>query len=406
MHQVQSSDSGHQSPGLSAAFAANAEALDNWAGASLKKVHDVAHHLIGKRYGSMPVRQYFAGGSQGGHEGFLVVQRYPKDYDGVIAYYPAYNFTGGVFNANHTTKAWFTVPGAALSAGKVGALNSAVLAACDALDGAVDELVSNTAACRAVFDVAALRCPSGADEGDACLSDVQIAALRTADAPTTWRYPLMAGGMSGSGAPVFLGAGSEMAVWVFGLAGSLGLGSTTFHNSILGTFADQYIKHVITKNPDFDSSTFNPGDWQEQAQAASRQIDASSVDIDAFKSKGGKLIMVHGTVDMLVNPGYSIDYHARLVAKYGRPTADTFTRFFTIPGLGHGIGPFLASWDSLAALDRWVEGGAAPDGQVVYDANPGAKLGRSRPLCAYPLWPKYQGSGDVASSASYTCAAS
>jgi len=154
------SDSGHQSPGLSAAFAANAEALDNWAGASLKKVHDVAHHLIGKRYGSMPVRQYFAGGSQGGHEGFLVVQRYPKDYDGVIAYYPAYNFTGGVFNANHTTKAWFTVPGAALSAGKVGALNSAVLAACDALDGAVDELVSNTAACRAVFDVAALRCPS------------------------------------------------------------------------------------------------------------------------------------------------------------------------------------------------------------------------------------------------------
>jgi hypothetical protein len=140
--------------------------------------------------------------------------------------------------------------------------------------------------------------------------------------------------------------------------------------------------------------------------AAGTIMDVSDVSLDAFRAKGGKIIMTHGTADDFITPHNSIAYYKRQVAQFGQARLDGFLRFYEIPGLGHGFGVFNAKFDSLGALREWVENGKAPAGLTVVDGNQGPTANRARPLCEFPEWPKFTGApGSENSAAGFTCVA-
>ena len=130
-------------------------------------------------------------------------------------------------------------------------------------------------------------------------------------------------------------------------------------------------------------------------------MSANSTNLDAFKQRGGKLIFFHGLVDDFISPYSSIQYYNRIKAKYDAALPD-FVRFYTIPGMGHVTGVFNARVSSLETLEAWVEKGQAPGDMLATDANKDTQ-GRSRPVCQYPAWPHYDGTGDINSAKSFSC---
>src|SRR5215472_8315173 len=175
------SDGGHKGgPGFDGSFALDEEALVNYGKQSVKKTHDAAMAVIKKAYGRAPERFYFIGGSQGGHEALDAAARYPQDYDGVVAHYPAYNVTMLHLGSLNVGRALYASGGAGwINPKKVKLIDDAVYAKCDPLDGVKDGIISDVAGCNAAFDIKALRCPNGADAGDTCLSDAQLKAVAT-----------------------------------------------------------------------------------------------------------------------------------------------------------------------------------------------------------------------------------
>lgn len=399
------SDSGHQAkPGQdAAAFADNAEALANFAGDQLKKTHDVARALIAQAYGQAPRRTYFQGNSQGGHEGFIVIQRWPQDYDGVVAVHPVYDFTALQTDGVLIGQAVYNNPGGWLPPAKVALLGQKVLAACDELDGLRDGLIGNVRACGKAFSLAGLRCAGGADTGPDCLSDAQIRTLSimAADMPLG---VTLAGGVDRFGKwPVLEGASMNGRFNPFGKAGAKPRPPGP-DDSFLHMMGDQMVRFMVVRDPAYDTLGFDAGAHAAALQALSRQIDASDPDISAFQKRGGKLLLMHGTVDMAVTPYNTIAYYERLKARFGEAPLRRFVRFYVVPGFGHGDGPFQVGWDSLGALDAWADRGVAPGPQVASDTAK-ATAGRTRPLCEYPAYPRYAGSGDPGQASSFACAA-
>lgn len=390
------SDSGHPSV-LGPAFGLNDEALVNYAHAAIKKVHDVAVVLIRTRYGSAPEHFYFAGNSKGGHEAMMAAQRYPEDYDGIIAFHPVYNMIGtGLAPVQYAKQIFRTdesgnYPGF-LSRDKGAMLNAAVIEACDLTDGLKDGIISDPGACR--FDLAKLRCPGGGDQGDHCLSDQQIKSVQTVAGTVDFGFPLRNGVISFPGFPILEGSN-----WA---ADAIGPSPKDFppRNGILT--GAQTIKFWILRDLSADPLKFEPAAHWKEVVRASSILDANDVDLSRFEARGGKFLLVHGTVDTIVNPYSSIEYYNRLVAQFGRARVDGFVKFYLVPGFGHGgffFQQFEASWDALSALEDWVERGVPPSNQVVTDlCNK-----RSRPLCEYGTYPKYNGSGDPNDAGSFSC---
>ena len=395
------SDGGHKGkPGFDGSFGLNDEALLNFGKESVKKAHDAATAVIHKAYGRRPDRFYFIGGSQGGHEALDAAARYPLDYDGVVAHYPAYNVTMLHLGSLNVGKALYADGGAGwLNPQKTKLIDDAVYAKCDALDGAKDGIISNVTGCNAAFDLSALRCPNGADTGDTCLSDAQIRAVRT---------------ISSSYKPGFPIAGMDtFPKWAL-LDGARFQGPSNFgqvrqpsnplsgKEALLYSAGDQTVKFIITRNPEYDPMKFDPKQWRTRIATVASIMDVTDVSLEKFRARGGKIIMTHGTADDFITPYNSIEYYNRQLAHFGQERLDSFLRFYVIPGFGHGFGGFNAKFDSLVALQNWVEKGQAPSGLTAVDANPDAN--RARPLCEWPKWPKFIGApGTENAAASFTC---
>jgi hypothetical protein len=197
------SDSGHQANALGSQDAssfANDEAVRNFGGDALKKTRDAAVFLINARYAAgAPTKAYFAGGSTGGREALAAIQRWPADWNGAIAWYPAWNDAAALLFGQKVNRT-LAQPGAYPNTAKKGLILQASLEACDGLDGIVDGLVSNQLKCNATYDPAtatvngtALRCAGGADTGDTCLSDAQITALKTLNTGARFNFHLASG---------------------------------------------------------------------------------------------------------------------------------------------------------------------------------------------------------------------
>jgi feruloyl esterase len=394
------SNGGHKgAPGFDGRFGLDDEALLNFGKQSIKKTHDVAMVIIKKAYGRAPSRFYFIGASQGGHEALDAAARYPQDYDGVVAHYPAYNVTMLHLGSFNVGRALYENGGAGwLDAKHLKLLTDAVYAKCDDLDGARDGIISNVAACNSAFDAKTLRCASGA-AGDACLSDAQLKAIATIT--SDYKPGLAVAGMDAFPKWALLEGATFSQRSTFGEAPQPS-NPLSGKEPLLYSAGDQTIKFIITRDPMFDPMTFDPKKYAKDVARSASIMDVSDVSLEKFRARGGKIIMTHGTADDFITPHNSVAYYKRQVAQFGQPRLDSFLRFYMIPGFGHGFGIFNAKFEALPVLEAWVEKGQAPSGLTAIDANPNAN--RTRPLCEYPKWPRFTGApGTESSAASFTC---
>ncbi len=424
---VYGSDSGHtlKPPfifGRDGSFATNAEALNNFAGDALKKTHDAARFVINARY-LLPVKKtYFLGGSTGGREALAVVQRWPSDFDGVVSFFPAWNSAAMTLQFGRVARA-MAQPGAYPNVAKRILLQNAAMAKCDALDGVADGIVSNVSACNAAFDPSnatvdgsvggtPLRCPGGVDTGDTCLSDAQITALKVMDTPAKFNFGLASGETQYPGVNVW---GSDLGIpynkpelalnQILGLNALAPVHPITPDMPYGAIFYDQWTKYFVTGDANFNGLTLdpeNPGNYASRISALSSLQDVNKTDLSAFLARGGKLLIAHGLADVLVSSRATANYVDRVRTSMTRANADKFLRYYEVPGYGHSVSnQFNLGWDSVTALENWVERDVAPVNQVAIDKT--GVPGRSRPLCEYGTWPKYKGSGDVNLAVNYSC---
>jgi feruloyl esterase len=423
-YAVFGSDSGHQANAFGSqdgSFALNLEAARNFNGDALKKTRDAAMALINARYASVgPTRTYFAGGSTGGREALTSVQRWPADWDGAIAWYPAWNDAASLLGGLRMSRA-LAQPGAYPSSAKRVLVYLAAMEACDGLDGVVDELISNQQACNARFDPVTatyngvpLRCPGGFELGDSCLSDAQINALKTINTATRFKSPMASGetqypGYNVWGADLGISAinnpQENMVTYLaFGWIAPTPGAPMPAYVPYISQLTDQWIKYSVTRDPTFNSLALDPenlGIWAGRVSEMSAHLDTRT-DISAFVARGGKLLLAHGVHDVLVSSRATADYYRRLQAQFGAYNVERFARYFEVPGFGHTASTtFNATWDSLTALEQWSERDVAPRNQVVTDSYRSPT--RTRPLCEYPRWPRYNGTGDATLAASFTC---
>ena len=426
------SDSGHQAGPAGSrdgSFGANDEALHNFGGDALKKTRDVAGSLIEARYGTKAQRTYFAGGSTGGREALIAVSTWPQDFDGAIVLYPAWNATALNLHLGRVTQA-LAQPNAYPSRAQRKLVFDAALQACDGLDNVVDGLISNQSACEARFDPstatlngASIVCPAG-QNNDSCLTPQMINALKVFGQSTLLPYRLASGENVSPGYTVW---GTDLGIPATGMNAIQTALQPTVLTLTFGvqqpanpmppvvdatntppygsTFWDQWVKYFVTRDANANPLTLdplNPGPWQQRIIDLGAIQDANRTDFSGLRTKGGKILMAHGIHDGLVPNRESQQFMSRVRQTMGSAAVADFMRYYEIPGYNHAVSTqFNAAWDSLTTLENWVEQGIAPPPQVVADT--AAVAGRTRPLCEYPSWPRYNGSGDVNLAASFTC---
>lgn len=386
---------------LNARFGLNDEERRNFASEGLKKTHDVAVSLMRARYGAAPARMYFVGGSTGGREAMMVVDRWPADYDGVLAAYAAWNQIESDLQFIRISQAIYSKrpdgESGRLPPAKTRLLYNAVLNACDAQDGLKDGIISNPAGCQ--FSDAALDCADGKDH-KGCLSNAQQRTVSETFLPVASAFLVQNGLNFEPGFNTLRGTD---------LTDNMGLFRHAFHppipilNSFYYIVGDGVLRFFLTKDAHFNALTFDTktgGKWLPEIQRQSVEDDASLADLSAFQSRGGKLLLVHGTADSTIPTNASVLLYKRIRDAMGQERADSFLRLYLIPGYGHGHGVFNAGFDTVGVLDAWADKNVAPVNLVVSDQNKAAA--RTRPLCAWPAWPKYNG-GDANSATSFVC---
>jgi feruloyl esterase len=403
------SDSGHQAASADdASFALNAEALHNFGYQHIRKTLDAVRQVAIAHYGRAPRRVYYNGGSTGGREGLTAAIRWPEAYDGVIAWYPVSSYMGlrlwgallarGVYEDD--AAGW--IPPA-----MVERIQREAIARCDALDGVADGLVSNPDACRrgSAAALEALRCRAGETGHPAnCLTAAQ--AERTM---RIYHQGYSLPFAFANGARDYLGYNS-----LEGIAMQLGSQPALLSPPRSGPNAHhvdrayQFFRYFVNQGRDFDIRQFDvtaPGPVRDRILEISGLFDATATDLSRFAARGGRIIWLHGHDDPSVSPLENRRNVQAIIARMGQEQADRFLRYFEIPGLAHGGGRFAPQWESLAALDAWVEHGTPPDGAAITDGTRGETRGRTRPLCRFPSWPKFMGSGDERVAASFSCVA-
>jgi feruloyl esterase len=339
--------------------------------------------IIQAFYGSPARYSYWNGCSSGGKQGLMEAQRYPADFDGIVAGAPANYWTHLMASLIWIGQATLKDPAAYIPKEKYAVIHKAALDACDPADGLMDGMIENPVRCR--FDPQVLEC-KGAD-APTCLTTRQVEAARKIYAalknPRTKEeiYP-------------GLEPGSELG-WEPPAGGP-------------GPFSipDDHFKYVVFKNPDWDFRTLN---FDEHVALADKLdngvLNATNPDLKAFASRGGKLIIYHGWNDNLIAPRNAINYYSSVMKITGSAATSKSVRLFMVPGMGHcGGGDGLNTVDMMEPLEQWVEKGTAPD-QVIGSRRVAGKIERTRPLCAYPNVAQYKGSGSIDEAANFTCAA-
>ncbi len=379
---------------LNAKFARNAEMQRNFAGDQLKKVHDTVVEIVRMRYGHAPQRMYFIGGSTGGREALRVAQRFPADYDGVLAAYAAWDQVELDLQFMRTAQALYA-PGGFLGRAQVRLITKTVDESCDAEDGLRDGIVSDPAGCHVTAEQ--LRCKDGKSH-HGCLSDAQWHTLETFATPQRTAMPLSDGVDSIPGYNVLAGAGLGHTTGMLPFA----LHSPVFLlNSFGYVIGDDVTRNFLPAGHHYNSLKFDTmtgGPWLDQLVIGAKEMDATNADLRPFFAHGGKLILVHGTADNIIPTNSSVEYYERLRAKVGEASLGDSARLYLVPGLGHGFGRFNGGFDTIGVLDAWADRGVTPVDLTVTDNH----NGRTRPLCEWPQWPRYN-AGDVKSASSFTC---
>ncbi len=436
-------DTGHEGPNPE--FALSRAAEIDFGYRAVHVTQAAAKRLISAYYGRMPRYSYFKGCSTGGRQALMEAQRFPQDFDGIIAGAPIYDFSlKQAFNAAWAAKALFGDGRKGLiSLQQLKTLGAAVYAKCDGLDGQEDGLIDDPRNCP--FDARQDLPECDGSSSEACFTEAQISAIsKIYQGPGKFfkrpgeTYPgHVPGGewLPGTDMENRLTGG-----WDLYLIGQTSRPGEAVKDSGLDAYLDSYggdpFLPVQLRNadnffrffawspdrPEFDFLTELDFAKMPAQFASEAAIDARDPDLSVFHQRGGKLILWHGWADVGLIPVRTIQYFEAVRNSVGNDIADEFVRLFMAPGVYHcegGPGPDL--FDDLTALERWVEEDQAPERMEAFkmpDApRPPGYIGErtgladidqaefSRPLCAYPNVARYSGSGAIRLSESYECVA-
>jgi len=428
---IVSTDTGHDNAANSdpakqgtVAFGHDYQARLEYSEKALDSVATTAKQIVSAYYGRPASHQYFLGCSNGGREGMVFAQRFPEQFDGIVAQSPAFAVPKAAI-----AEAWDTQTFASLAksegleqksglpdltrtfaASDFALLSNAVAKTCDADDGVADGMVQDLKACttaRMRPALNAITCKGAKDAS--CLSRDQIDALiRSLGGPhdskghalyASWPWDMGIGGIG-------------WLIWKVGMPGGMDsinvmLGSPAMSGLFITPPADvaatteANLRYQLSFDFDHDapkifarSAEFPRSGWD--------LVGAQATDLDAFRKHGGKLIVPHGGSDPIFSINDTIDWWQKVdAANHG--SAASFVRVYAVPGMNHcAVGPATDQYDALTAVVNWVENGKAPD-RIEAKAGPMTPWpGRGRPLCAYPKIARYT-SGDVNSSQSFVC---
>lgn len=380
-----STDTGHSNrPGNEAWPLGHPELLTDFASRGIHMTARAAKALIAAHYGEGPRYSYFTGCSCGGGQALSEAQRYPADYDGIVAGAPA----------NHPTRMWpgelyaawatHREPANLIPNEKLPVITQAALEACDALDGLRDGLIDDPRNCP--FDPGILECKGG--DGAGCLTAAQVDSVRKI--------------YEGLKDP----ATGERFWWGYEPSSEAGWPGHIQNPFFIPL---SYFQYMAFANPKWDWKAFSFADagnfrlLEEASHRLGPTLDSVEPDLSAFQRLGGKLLLYHGWLDQNISPRNTIDYYERVQEFLGDAGTKEFARLFLAPGMAHcSGGPGPNRFDALGALEAWVERRQPPALMVASHAVNG-KVDRTRPLCPYPEVARYKGSGSIDDAASFAC---
>jgi hypothetical protein len=407
-YAVASGDTGHKGGTVDAAWALNHfEKIVDFGNRAVHETSDKSKAIARAFYGSKEKFAYFNGCSNGGRQALMEAQRFPDDYDGIVAGAPAYNWTRLLENGVWDAQALDESPETYISGGQLRTIEAAAVAACDANDGVKDGVIDDPTKCH--FNPEVLKCAG--EKSDKCLTEAQISALKK----------VYEGAKNAKGEQIHPGyqPGGEAGFggWSLWIAGAQ-QGRSLQHGFAQGFFAD-----MMYSDPAWDYKKFDfDHDVKMTDDKMGPILNATDPNLAKFKSHGGKLIIYHGWSDAAISPTDAIIYYNNVVAKMGKKQAGEFVNLYMVPGMQHcGGGPGVTEFGGTGpsasdpthsmslALEQWVEKGKAPAEIIATkfkaDGNPASGVLRTRPLCRYPEVAKYKGSGSTDDAANFSCSA-
>jgi feruloyl esterase len=364
------------------------EKVVDWAYRAIHVTAEVSKLIVRDHTGKFPDHSYFVGCSTGGHQALSEAQRFPDDYDGIVAGSPGYDRIRQIGSYLWAWTATHTKEGApVLPASKLPLLTKSAVAACDSNDGLKDGLIDDPRLCR--FDPATLLCKAG--DSASCLTPPQVDAVKKVYSDL--RNPR-------TGEQIYPGWSPGSEAFADGAnAGWRGFVLDPPEPMRVGVY-----RYFLFDDPNWDWRTM---DWDRDIAYADAKLGFMSAvdpDLTAFKQRGGKLLMHTGWADPVAIPNDVLKYYEAATRKMGgAEKTKEFFRFFMAPGMGHcGGGPGPNTYDALSALEQWVEKGVAPS-KIVASHSTGAVVDRTRPLCPYPQVARWKGTGSTDDAANFVC---
>jgi len=406
-YAVAGTDTGHSGSGIDASWALNhPEKIIDFGNRAIHEMTQTGRSLTTTFYAKAPSHSYFASCSDGGREALMEAQRYPADFDGILAGAPANNWShllsSAVYGIQKLNSDGY------IPASKIPAIHDAVLAACDKADGVADDILNDPRTCH--FEPASMICKAG--DSDKCLTAPQAAALKS-----------LYGGMhDASGRQVFPGllpgaelGGNGWPGWITGDAPG---------KSAMYAFGTNFFSYMVYSDPKWNWQSFRVDAGLKAAvEKTAAALDSTDPNLKPFLSRGGKLILYHGWNDPAIPALNTVNYFNQVEKVTGKQATDSSIRLYMAPGVQHcGAGPGPDSFgqqgwspdapfkdpehNMYAALEKWVEQGTAPD-KIIATKLEGEGSARhatmTRPLCPYPQQAKYKGAGDSNDASNFTC---
>ena len=406
-------DTGHQANSLDASWALNnLERVVSFGHQAVHRTAVTAQALTSAYYEQDASRNYFIGCSRGGGQALMEAQRYPEDFDGIVAGAPAYNWTHELGARNAWVNQVMYPDPNDLSVAVIGPeaqqlIGKTVMDQCDSLDGLEDGILNNPIQCE--FDVESLACDGG--KTNACLSNQEVDAAKRIYDDLHDQDGLISRGMPPGGE---LSPGG----WALWFTGGLDLQKDVgdFQEGVRTepdypdpvtpnahfAFGNGVMKYLVFHDSDWNYADYSFETFRYDVATVAPTLNATNPDLSAFRERGGKLLIHNGWADMALSPLGTIEYYEQ-VLKHD-PSAAEDVRLFMMPGVDHcagGVGPDWVNY--LDGIDKWVETGEAPDQLTAFWLNDQMQPEGSRPVCAYPKYIKYNGSSSPRDAASFIC---
>ena len=374
-------------------FAVNRQKLLDYAFRSLKVTADAGKQIAAAYYGARPARSYYEGCSTGGRQGLILAQRFPEEFDGIVAGSPVLNFTGTMLGGIQRAQTFARTP---VPYAKTATLASRIYGMCDEKDGLKDGLIDDPRRCDFKPSRDLPRCADGIS-GDDCFTAGEITSLEAFYADVNVQ-----------GQRVFPGwpVGAEIpgpngrSGWDNWIVSERGQPTTGF------VFAETFFRYLAfpEKDPKLDWVSLDLEKTLPRLEWIHQVLDATDSDLSAFQKRGGKLFMYFGWADQALNPRMGVEYYESVLGRMGT-SVPGFFRLFMVPGMFHcqgGVG--CGTFDKLTPTIEWVEKGTAPD-RIVASRVVAGKPVRTRPLCPYPQVAVYGGQGSIDEAANFSCKA-